>query len=269
MAVLSLAPDLIDLWLVFYDEISDAGLLDQYRRLLTPDERLQEARFHFARDRRCYLVTRALVRTVLSRYSVVKPEDWRFERNAYGCPRIVAEQNEGNRMSFNLSHTAGLILLGVTCGHALGVDTENARARKAALDAANSFFSPREVRALRSLPARAQQERFFDYWTLKESYIKARGKGLSIPLDQFSFDFPDERGIEVSFCPELNDSPTDWRFWQVRVAEDYLAAICVGRSRTGRQRLVTRKVVPLDLERPFDCPVLRQSEQAVLSGTSL
>jgi 4'-phosphopantetheinyl transferase len=85
-AVLPLPPAEIHLWLAFYDEITNERLLSDYRALLNQEEKEQQSRFYFARDRQRYLVTRALVRTVLSRYALIDPREWVFSTNAYGCP---------------------------------------------------------------------------------------------------------------------------------------------------------------------------------------
>src|SRR5450830_558430 len=116
-----LEPDHIRLWLVHFDEIQDERIFDEYRRLLTDDEQLQEKRFHFERDQRRYLVTRALVRTVLSRYAPITPKQWSFSTNAYGKPIIANDKSTAKKLSFNISHTQGLIVLGVTKTIALGV----------------------------------------------------------------------------------------------------------------------------------------------------
>jgi 4'-phosphopantetheinyl transferase len=256
---LKLHPGRIDLWCTFFDGIRD-DLLGQYRELLTDGERRQEARFHFAADRRRYLVTRALVRTTLSRYVPVAPEQWSFSANAYGRPEITNDDQTARTLSFNVSHTKSLIVLGVTCNSALGVDTENVRIREAALDVADRFFSPAEVAALNALPADMRHDRFFDYWTLKESYIKARGMGLSIPLDQFGFHFPDERRVDISMSSRLNDSASRWRFWQLRPSADYLVALCVERSGQSSPEVQTRSVIPFDGDESIDCPILRRSD---------
>ena len=110
----------IHLWLASYDEIDDERLLAAYRELLNPVEKEQEPRFYFARDRRRYLVTRALVRTVLSRYVAIDPRDWIFSTNAYGRPEIANPRASDAGLSFNISHTHSLIVLGVTKQRALG-----------------------------------------------------------------------------------------------------------------------------------------------------
>src|SRR5438094_1123446 len=112
--IIPLTPAEIHVWLAFYDEIADERLHAAYRELLDAAEKEQEPRFHFARDRRRYLVTRALVRTVLSRYVSIHPRDWVFAANAYGRPDIVNAQARDACLTFNISHTHSLIVLGVT-----------------------------------------------------------------------------------------------------------------------------------------------------------
>src|SRR5437588_1918880 len=109
--IIPLAPSEIHLWLAFFDEITESLLHSAYRELLNAAERRQEQRFYFVRDRRRYLVTRALVRTVLSRYVSIHPRKWIFATNAYGRPQIVNPQARDERLSFNISHTHSLIVV--------------------------------------------------------------------------------------------------------------------------------------------------------------
>ena len=257
--MLDIDRDQIHLWMTFFDEMRDERLLRRYYSLLAPEEQEQQGRFHFVIDRHRYLVTRALVRAALSRYVAIEPRDWTFAADAYGRPRITNVDRRAQRISFNISHTNSLILLGVTCDRALGVDVENYCTRNALIDIADRFFAPEEVGELQALPGERQRERFFEYWTLKESYIKARGMGLSIPLGQFSFRLPCERTLRVSMQPELNDCPSRWRFWQFRPAACYLVAICAECTEATPQ-LIARKVVPLVREEAFDCERVRMSE---------
>lgn len=213
----------IDLWLAYYDEFEPDS--PHLLKLLNESERQQQARFHFSGDRLRYLVTRAMVRTVLSRYAAVTPADWVFNTNAYGRPGISSLHVEAASLRFNLSHTKGLIVLGVCTDHALGVDVEHLD-RKVNLEVADRFFSPKESAELDSLARERQPRRFFEYWTFKESYIKARGMGLSIPLDSFSFEFPTEKSLSLSVDASQNDTPGRWHFWQLELDGDYLLAVC-------------------------------------------
>jgi 4'-phosphopantetheinyl transferase len=253
--ILPLTTDEIHLWLAPYDDSGDEPLHDAYRKLLNPAEREQEPRFYFARDRRRYLVTRALVRTVLSRYAPVEPADWVFSTNAYGRPEIANAQVRDAGLSFNLSHTHSLIVLGVTKQRALGVDVENVVAREAAIDVANHYFAPPEVALLHASPRQEQQYRFFEYWTFKESYIKARGMGLSLPLDKFSFHYRHETAVEIAIDPELADEPARWQFWQFQPSPEYLVAVCAERAGASSPRLTVRTAVPMltENESAFQC----------------
>lgn len=256
LPMLEAGHDRIDLWLAHSDEIKDPSLLARYRQLLTEEELRQERRFHFSKDQHRYLITRALVRTVLSAYVALPPEQWRFTANAYGKPAIADIHPDAQCLSFNLSHTQGLVVLGITKATALGIDTENTVSRRAPLDVASHFFSASEVAALNELDTCDRNQRFFQYWTLKEAYIKARGMGLSIPLNQFSFHLPampTDSPASISFQPELNDAPERWRFWQIRASASHLIAICAERPAALCQQLNIHKVVPLVSRTAMTC----------------
>ena len=260
--ILALTDAEIHVWLAFYDAIADEGLHAAYRALLDGAEREQERRFHFARDRHRYLVTRALVRTVLSRYVALDPKEWIFSANAHGRPEIVNREARDQSLSFNLSHTHSLIVLAVSKRRALGVDVENVHARRASIDVADRYFARQEVAALRAVPPDQQQVRFFEYWTFKESYIKARGMGLSLPLRKFSFHYSGDHAVEIAIDPELADDAARWQFWQFRPASDYVVAICAERLGAQSPRIIVRHTVPMLSEQEIVPRFLRVSEHS-------
>lgn len=238
----------IDIWLIYYDEIVDEDQLVMLRALLNAEEVDKEGRFFFADDRKRYLVTRAAVRMLLSRYAPVAPECWEFSRNAYGRPEIANAVDEVRGLSFNISHTRGLIALAVGRGREFGVDVENVAVRSPSIGIAERFFSPTEVAELSCVPTERQLDRFFEYWTFKESYIKARGMGLSLPLDRFSFDFPHHDAVRISIQPDLDDHAGRWSFWQCRPTVDYVMAICAERNAGASPTISMRKFTPLASE---------------------
>jgi 4'-phosphopantetheinyl transferase len=186
---------------------------DEYLALMSPDEHERMARFVFERDRRRFLLTRALVRTMLSRYAHVPPAEWAFITNVHGRPEILDRPAGTPDLRFNISHTDGLIACAVTIGREVGVDVEHI-GRRLMHDVASRFFAPREVAALSRLSDEDQQRVFFDYWTLKEAYIKARGFGLALPLADFAFDLAPPSPPQISFDPSLEDDPSTWQFMQ-------------------------------------------------------
>jgi 4'-phosphopantetheinyl transferase len=248
----------IHLWLVFQHEASSAGLLDTYRELLTEEERLRGARFYFEKHRTQYLLTRALIRTVLSRYSGVDPRAWRFDTNKYGRPHVVAPDVLGT-LSFNIAHTEGLIVCACTREVVVGVDVEQVQPDRAGFEIADRYFSAAEAAELRAGSSTDLAERFFYYWTLKESYIKAIGTGLSTPLDGFGFTLAEPGLISLSFYEGVVDDPLKWRCWLMRPAPTYLVAICAERTPACAQRIVARRVVPFVSEELVACEMIAKT----------
>jgi 4'-phosphopantetheinyl transferase len=233
------------------EKITDPDLLQRYTALLTDAELAQMSRFYFAGHRHQYLLTRALIRTCLSAYYPVEPADWRFAKNDYGKP-LVSHPQSGVNASFNLSHTQGLIVCAITGDVDIGVDVEDAnRTTRTAFESLSSYFSEQEIADLGALPADQQKQRFFDYWTLKESYIKARGLGLAIPLGKFSFHFKDNQLEEFRVQPELGDDACNWRFWRIAMTERYPVAVAVNSAKPDFE-IKAYDAVPLLRNDPID-----------------
>ncbi|HYO50388.1 MAG TPA: 4'-phosphopantetheinyl transferase superfamily protein [Chloroflexia bacterium] len=160
------------------------GQVNGLRRYLAGDELEKAAKFYFEKDRARYTVAHGLLRLILSRYTHREPGGLDFCLTPYGKPALAGEP-----LRFNLSHSHGLALVAVTRHQEIGVDLEWIRDNLEVEQIACRFFSPREAAMLRELPAPLRNEAFFRCWTLKEAYIKALGKGLSLPLDRFTVSF--------------------------------------------------------------------------------
>ncbi|HVY45201.1 MAG TPA: 4'-phosphopantetheinyl transferase superfamily protein [Minicystis sp.] len=222
----------------------DPALERDYLALLNDAERARHDRFHFERTRHEFLVTRALVRTTLSRYADVEPAAWSFKANAWGRPEIDAPGAHA-RLGFNLTNTEGLVAIVVADAREVGCDVEDVNRRGETVAIANRFFSAREVEDLGRVPAAEQRARFFDYWTLKEAYIKARGMGLAIPLGDFSFVIRRGAPIAIEFAPALEDDPSSWQFEQLRPTERHVLSVAIRRRDEPDLRLVVREAFPL------------------------
>jgi 4'-phosphopantetheinyl transferase len=242
VSLLDLPADEVHVHYLLPDEIVDPLLLAAYESWLAPVERERRARYRFEHSRREYLLTRALVRGTLSRYAAVEPAAWTFRENDHGRPEIARADLAWLR--FNLSNTSGLIAIAIVRDRDVGVDVEDTQRRGETVEIADSFFSPTEVASLRALPAGAQKSRFFDYWTLKEAYIKARGLGLAIPLHQFSFLLDEAPPIRVAFVPELGDDAATWQFEQLAITARHRAAAAVRRGLGPDLRFVVQQTVP-------------------------
>jgi len=201
-----------------------------YEALLAPDEMARYRTFRFERHRHLYLLTRGLVRNTLSRYTPVAPAQWCFAVASHGKP-YIAEPTLPYGLSFNLSNTEGMVVCAVARDVPVGVDVENTDRIDDPLSIAADFFSPHEVGDLRALPNELQRERFFAYWTLKESYIKARGLGLAIPLDQFSFLLSeDDDRIGLIVDARQGEQSGVWQCARIPVPAPHAMAIVIRRG---------------------------------------
>lgn len=227
---LSLPAAEIQIWVCRDEAIDDPSLLLYYESVLGAAERERLAQFHFARHRHQYLVTRALVRQVLSLYRPdIDPGLWRFDSNAHGKPEIAPGLEPALR--FNVSHTDGLVVMAVS-RQEVGIDVENTRREGEWLPVAQRFFAPVEWQDLQRHDLVQRQRRFFELWTLKEAYVKARGTGLSLAFDSFAF----RLGIPCSETLEFSatdDCGGNWRFWSARLLDQFCVALAAPSSARG------------------------------------
>ncbi len=235
--------DQVHLWYLRPEAATDPALVQAYLALLAPDERERWRRFSVAEAGQLYLLARALLRTTLSRYADVPPQAWVFEPNRYGRPELAGPAG-APPFRFSLSHAEGLVACLVALDREVGVDVEATERTGDLLEIADRFFAAAEAEALRSLPEPERRARFFEYWTLKESYIKARGLGLSLPLHDFAFELGGAE-IQIRFAASIDDAPEAWQFSWFRLDERHVLATSVRRGSDPSLTIVSRETLPL------------------------
>ena len=220
----ALTIDEIQVWLAWPERIRDPALIEYYASLLDNEEYPRWQRIKIPRVQHEYLIAHALLRESLSRFAPLPPSEWQFSRNQYGRPEVV---NPGfQHLRFNLSHTKGLVACALAWKHDIGIDVETLDRNNRLIDIAGRFFSEEECADLQKLPRQQQPDRFFDYWTLKESFIKAKGMGLALPLGQFSFHFDTGHTIGLRLEKSLQDNPSRWAFWLYQIGPKHRLALC-------------------------------------------
>ncbi|MCG8618114.1 MAG: 4'-phosphopantetheinyl transferase superfamily protein [Desulfobacterales bacterium] len=211
----------------------DAGLMAQYRSVLSEDERQKADRFRFEKDRKLSVTARALVRYILSECTGNPPESFSFRENRFGKPSLVGNPSPVDGtilpdLRFNLSHSKGMVVCALALGRDVGVDVESME-RTVELSIARRFFSRAEAEFLEGCPEKDKTACFFDIWTLKEAFIKARGMGLSIPLDAFSFCLSDPTPRIRFHDPEAagGAGPEAWQFFRWQPRTGAMVAACI------------------------------------------
>lgn len=203
-----------------------ASHIQRLQETLTSDELSRAERFYFPEDRRHFIVARGLLRTVLGRYLETEPSKLRFCYGKHGKPSLVSAYNSA-KLDFNLSHSSGLALYAFTNGRKIGIDLECIRVDLEYEQIAVQFFSPQENDLLRNLPHHMKSEAFFNCWTRKESYIKARGEGLSLALNQFDVSLvPGEPARLLNYRGDPQEA-SRWSLKQLKPGPGYAAALAV------------------------------------------
>ena len=233
----------VDVWLTSLHGIC-SDMQSAYLQLLSEPERAQWQRFVVQDAKLQYLVSRVLVRTTLSRYAEVPERAWQFETNDYGRPH-VSQPPASRHIQFNLSNTSGLVVCAVAKDCDIGIDVENIAQSFDTDELAPSVFAPMELAdVLRQASPEDRRNRFFSYWTLKESYIKARGMGLSIPLDAFWFDLGGPSPL-LHVTDRCRDDPERWRFRQYAPTAEHRMAVAAAAPRGAEPSIHLRWITPM------------------------
>lgn len=216
-------------WFTPTDAVDGHDLVAAYEKLLDGTERRRYESFRFPADRHLYLVAHALLRTSLSRYADVSPRDWQFNGEHGQRPEIVNNDLAEPPLRFSLSHTRGLAACIITRQADVGVDVEPIDNKVNAMTIGERFFSSYESQQLAGLSGDARRERFLQYWTLKEAYVKACGVGLSIPLDDFYFHRDDSAAWRIKFTSAPDSAAEAWQFWSGRPTAGHIMSIAIRR----------------------------------------
>ena len=202
---------------------------DEYvvlQQVLSPAERERARRFYFEKDRRRWTIAHGVLRLLLARYLHTDVREPQFSTNAYGKPTL-APPLAASGLQFNLSHSAEMALYAFTYRRQVGIDVEYMRRDIEWELMARSHFSSSEYTALQALPAQLQAEAFFLCWSRKESYIKAKGKGLSIPLDQFDVSLTPGEPATLLGSREEVQALAHWSLQALVPGDGYAGALTV------------------------------------------
>jgi 4'-phosphopantetheinyl transferase len=112
----------------------------------------------------------------------------------------------------------------------VGIDVESVRNGPIVDRVSDRHFSSSEIETLARVSSAARAQTFFDYWTLKEAYIKARGMGFGIPLDKFSFHLSDAAAPKISFVSGFPDDASCWQFALYPLGPRHRLAVAVQRD---------------------------------------
>lgn len=214
----------ITVWYALPQSLNDSSVLERFYSWLSPSELHICKSYRFKKDQHTYLIAHALLRAALSRCCDVPPERWQFQSNEYQKP-FITEPTNARHLHFNISHTDGMVAIAITRIGPIGVDVEPLSREAIENGVAQEVLS--EVEYLDYMQQRdsAKHARFLQYWTLKEAYVKATGRGMTAGLKNHAFNLSDPCNPKIRFLEPGENLDADWDFWQYRLDTGHILAL--------------------------------------------
>jgi len=213
------SPRAVHVWPVRVEAPEDVAA--SYESILAPDELDRAARFRLTNQRKDFVITRCVLRSVLGRYLGMHPARVRFVYGSKGKPAI----SPAFGIQFNLAHSGAMVVIAVAAGCPVGIDLEYIRRLPDLQDVAARFFCAEEFDDLKSLLPGERQGAFFRGWTRKEAFVKASGEGLSEPLDGFRVTIQPREPARLVHIGDNRDAAKGWTLHDLFLAPDYAAAL--------------------------------------------
>ncbi|WP_373000468.1 4'-phosphopantetheinyl transferase family protein [Lutispora sp.] len=211
---------MIEIYSIKIDGKIDSQKFKHLMQYVDKDKQVSIKTFHKIEDSQRALAAAVLVRVIAMRRLGIDNCEIQFSTNEYGKPFVKGFPD----FYFNISHSGEWVVCAVD-DKPIGIDIE--QIQHVDLSLADRFFSRQEVLDIHSKPIDEQHSYFYDIWTLKESYIKAWGKGLSVPLDSFSLRLYDNRRIELKTCNSFKEC----FFKQFNIDHRYKLSVCALKNR--------------------------------------
>ncbi len=220
----ALPPQTVQVWLASIT--SAAPVIDPLVALLSEDERDRFNGFRKADDRRRGVLGRGMARGLLARYLDAAPAELVFKKNPQGKPQL-AGTHQSSGIEFSIAHSGDLVLAAFARGAELGVDVEAIDRAADHEKLARRFFAPEESEALMTLLPADRPAAFMRAWTRKEAYIKARGLGLSIPLDSFHVPLLPGAPCAITWVRDAPGEAAQWQLCDLQPDARHAAALAV------------------------------------------
>lgn len=204
------------IYMVNVEDIDDKRI-DKLCLLINSDKSYKIKKFTDKKDKIRSVIGEILIRTIIEEELCYgESKDIKFEKNKYGKPYI----KEYPQFNFNISHSEDIVV-GASDNQPIGIDIEKVKTINYE-GIARGFFTESEFNYIIKDSLYDKLERFYKIWTLKESYIKCCGQGLSLPLKSFSIDIDDCDNIKMS----INNENKEYKFKSFNIELNYKLAVC-------------------------------------------
>lgn len=209
---------------------ADALSFSMHERMLTAlltEAELEKAnRFRQRPDRSRSILARAVLRDILGRYMETDPQGLQFLVTGHGKP-ILNPEVHSDAPHFSVSHSGNVVLFAFARRYDVGVDVEAIRSDLDVIEIAERFFAPSEIDELMALSAKSRLRAFFDGWSRKEAYLKARGEGIGSGLDRFAVAMAPCGHARLISDDRYPEQVASWFLFDIPFGSDYAAAVAI------------------------------------------
>ena len=211
-----------DVWIYRSEWAKEHGRLPQLLRILSDEELSRAHRYRFEADHDRHVVLWAGLRLIIGALVNVSPRALEFVRSQAGKPEL---SSPAVSLSFNATHAGAFVVFGVSRGGPLGVDIEKVRPDLETSAIVNQFFHPDERRDFETLSVDLKLTAFFRSWTLKESYLKARGVGLPFGLDRVHVTIDPGKDPRLVTVEGMTAEQDQWSLVDLPMPDGYFGAV--------------------------------------------
>ena len=211
----------VHIWRYYPEETNSQ--METLQDTLSADELARSEKFHFEKDRKKFILTRGILRKLLGCYLNKNPQQIRFDYTSFGKP-FLAIDSENSNISFNLTHSGEIVLYAISCNQELGIDVEQVRDHTDVMAIAKRFFSQREIGQMEKANEKNRTQLFFRYWTRKEAFVKALGKGVSFPMERLDVSLIN-KFLPIIKLPAENNETAYLNVKDLFPGDGYVAAI--------------------------------------------
>jgi len=195
--------------------------LDFYESLLSKEEKDKIKQLYFERDQQCAIISRGMLRCLLSQHINTNPLHIHFRYSQHG--KLFLEE----KIHFNVSHSKNIIAYAITNHNEIGIDVEYVQPREHWEQIANYNFSEQEKFWIKKTRIDDRLAAFYTCWTCKEAYIKATGKGFRIPLNKFSINLESNKKAKSLHYVDQPNNSLNYSVYTLDILNNYKMAICI------------------------------------------
>ena len=193
--------------------------------LLSDDEIKRARQYKFLQHQEAFIAARGILRLILGRYIGASAESLSFEHGSHGKPFLTSPTTPNYQ--FNVSHSQNRALYAVSLDREVGIDIECHRRPLDHHAIIQRIGSPAEKMVFSKMAPSELEQCFFACWTRKEAYVKAIGKGMTIPLSSITVSLPPSEYVTLIHIPEAEQDNLSWSMNDIFIGSDYSAALVV------------------------------------------